>query len=133
MNRRLYAIRGAVCCENTKESITENVQKMMRELFDSNGICSENHDGIVSLVFSMTPDLDEKNAAKAFREGDYGFDVSGICLWTSQEANIKGMLPRTVRAMLTVYLPENTCVNRVYMNGAEALRPDIKKQIGCSL
>ena len=39
MDKRLYAWRGAVCVENTAESITENVCLMCRELFSGNNIC----------------------------------------------------------------------------------------------
>ena len=39
--KRLAAFRGAVCVENTAESITENVCKMCRELFTCNSISAD--------------------------------------------------------------------------------------------
>ena len=50
MEKRLAAFRGAVCVENTAESITENVCCMCRELFLQNKIKTED---IVSLQFTI--------------------------------------------------------------------------------
>lgn len=124
-NLRLYSIRGAVCAENTVEDIIEKTGLLLSSLFRENSISSE--ENIVSLIFSMTKDLDAINAASAFRKNDYGFDIKEIPLWTSQEAEVKGLLPKTIRCMINVYLPENSKITRLYLNGAEKLRPDLKK------
>ncbi len=49
MAKILTALRGAVCVENTVESITENICLMCRELFTRNNIKAED---IVSLQFT---------------------------------------------------------------------------------
>ena len=54
MAKILTALRGAVCVENTAESITENVCLMCRELFSRNKIHAED---IVSLQFTITKDI----------------------------------------------------------------------------
>ena len=89
MAKRIYCIRGAVCAENTEASIRENVGNMCREIFSSNKIDSND---LVSIHFTMTRDLDVLNAAKALRLSDVGIDVTGTALFTSQEAEIKGMI-----------------------------------------
>ena len=60
--KRLAAFRGAVCVENTAESITENVCLMCRQLFSLNKIQSED---IVSLQFTITDDITVLNPATA--------------------------------------------------------------------
>ena len=123
MEKRLAAFRGAVCVENTAESITENVCKMCRELFSSNSISA---DDIVSLQFTITNDITKLNPATALRRGDCGLDVSAVPLFCSQEAFIEGGMPLVVRALLTAYSDVEDRHN-IYLNGAEKLRPDFSK------
>ncbi len=126
MNKRLAAFRGAVCVENTAESITENVCLMCRELFSRNKIKAED---IVSLQFTITDDITVLNPATALRRGNPGLDVSQVPLFCSQEAKIDGMMPKVIRALLTSYVDEGTERQNVYLNGAEKLRPDFGVKI----
>ena len=122
MEKRLAAFRGAVCVENTAESITENVCLMCRELFRLNSIeaCD-----IVSLQFTITDDITVLNPATALRRGDCGIDTSAIPLFCSQEAKIDGGMPLVVRALLTAYQNADAGErHNVYLKGAEKLRPD---------
>ena len=121
MDKRLYAWRGAVCVENTAESITENVCLMCRELFSRNKIKAED---IVSLQFSITDDITVLNPATALRRGEPGLDVSQVPLFCTQEAQIEGGMKKVVRALLTAYAEEGLERHNVYLNGAEKLRPD---------
>ncbi len=126
MNKRLAAFRGAVCVENTAESITENVCLMCRELFSRNKIKAED---IVSLQFTITDDITVLNPATALRRGNPGLDVSQVPLFCSQEAKIDRMMPKVIRALLTSYVDEGTERQNVYLNGAEKLRPDFGVKI----
>ena len=121
MEKRLAAFRGAVCVENTAESITEHVCNMCRELFTRNAIKAED---IVSLQFTITNDITKLNPATALRRGDCGLDVTAVPLFCSQEAYIEGGMPLVVRALLTAYVEEGCERHNVYLNGAEKLRPD---------
>lgn len=121
--KRLYAVRGAVCSENTKEDISKNVHEMCDAIFTENGIKSED---LVSIQFTMTKDLDEYNACAALRKSGPCIDCSQVALFCSQEAEIKGMLPKCIRVMITCYLEEGKEIRNIYMNGAEVLRPDRK-------
>ena len=125
MNKRLAAFRGAVCVENTKESITENTCLMCRKLFELNKIQAED---IVSLQFTITKDITVLNPATALRKGNPGVDVSAVPLFCSQEAEIEGGMPLVIRSLLTAYVDETAAAERhnVYLNGAEKLRPDFK-------
>ena len=124
MEKRLAAFRGAVCVENTAESITENVCLMCRELFSLNKIKAED---IVSLQFTITDDITVLNPATALRRGDCGLDVTAIPLFCSQEAKIDGGMKFVVRALLTAYTDKDIEKRNVYLNGAEKLRPDFSK------
>lgn len=123
MEKRLAAFRGAVCVENTAESITQNVCLMCRELFSCNAIKAED---IVSLQFTITDDITKLNPATALRRGDCGLDVSQVPLFCSQEAKIEGGMKLVVRALLTAYAEEGAERRNVYLNGAEKLRPDFR-------
>lgn len=124
-NNRLAAFRGAVCVENSAESITENVCLMCRKLFSENNIKAED---IVSLQFTITDDITVLNPATALRKGNPGLDVSAVPLFCSQEAKIDGGMKQVIRALLTAYVEEGQERHNVYLNGAENLRKDIFKK-----
>lgn len=123
MDKKLAAFRGAVCVENTAESITEFTCRMCRELFAQNGIEAED---IVSLQFTITKDITKLNPATALRRGNCGIDVSAVPLFCSQEAEIEGGMPLVIRALLTAYVDEGCERHNIYLNGAEKLRPDFR-------
>lgn len=123
MDKKLAAFRGAVCVENTAESITEFTCRMCRELFAQNGIGAED---IVSLQFTITKDITKLNPATALRRGNCGIDVSAVPLFCSQEAEIEGGMPLVIRALLTAYVDEGCERHNIYLNGAEKLRPDFR-------
>ena len=125
MEKRLIAYRGAVCVENTAESITENVCLMCRELFSLNKIQAED---IVSLQFTITDDITVLNPATALRRGDCGLDITQFPLFCSQEAKIDGGMKFVVRALLTAYNDKDIERRNVYLNGAEKLRPDFSRK-----
>ena len=125
MEKRLIAYRGAVCVENTAESITENVCLMCRELFSLNKIQA---DDIVSLQFTITDDITVLNPATALRRGDCGLDITQVPLFCSQEAKIDGGMKFVVRALLTAYNDKDIERRNVYLNGAEKLRPDFSRK-----
>jgi chorismate mutase len=76
---------------------------------------------LVSVIFSVTADLDALNPAAALR--NYGRAVEAS-LFTTQEAYAEGWLERTIRVLIHCYLDEGAALRHVYRNGAEVLRPD---------
>lgn len=122
--KRLYAIRGAVCAENTEDSIKEYSSLLCNEIFKQNSIKTED---LVSIQFSMTKDLDVYNPCRALRHSQMLIDASQVPLFCTQEAYIKGGLEKVIRVLVEVYLEENTPRSHVYLHGAEVLRPDLKK------
>ncbi|MBQ4015239.1 MAG: chorismate mutase [Treponema sp.] len=122
MEKRIYAVRGAIFAENTKDSIQEKAVKLFNAVVEKNGIKSQD---IVSLHWTLTKDLDAMNPATALRLGKPTIDVSEIPLFCSQEAFIQGGRPKVIRMMLTAYLDQKP--SHIFLDGAEALRPDFSK------
>ncbi|MBO5607779.1 MAG: chorismate mutase [Treponema sp.] len=124
--KRLYGIRGATCTENNAESITKAVGELCDAVFKAHNM--ETAD-IVSIQFTVTPDLDALNPATALRRYKYaGIDTSSVPLFCSQEPVIKGMSPRVIRLLVTAYLPVGTAISHQYMNGTQNLRPDLSER-----
>jgi len=122
--KQLYGIRGTCCTENTAESIVREVCSMCGGIFKKNSLLPED---IVSIQFTVTKDIDAMNPAAALRHGDCGIDVSSCALFCSQEAEIQGSLPHTIRVLITAYMKEHSLPVHIYRNGAEVLRPDFAK------
>ena len=122
MEKRIYAVRGAIFAENTKDSIQEKAVKLFNAVVEKNAIKSRD---IVSLHWTLTKDLDAMNPATALRLGKPAIDVSEIPLFCSQEAFIQGGRLKVIRMMLTAYLDQKP--SHIFLDGAEALRPDFSK------
>jgi chorismate mutase len=116
--KRLFALRGAVRCKNEPEDITDQVGRLYDELLARNNLAEPD---IVSIIFSVTADLDALNPAAALRKSGRAGEAS---LFVLQEAPARGGLERTIRALIHCYLDEGAGVRHVYRNGAEVLRPD---------
>ncbi len=124
MNKKLVAIRGATCSDNTKEEITKYVCQMCNEIFKKNSLAPED---IVSIQFTVTKEITVLNPATALRKGDTCIDVSEIPLFCSQEAFIEGGFEYVIRVMVTAYMNEVSARHNVYINGGERLRPDFAR------
>ncbi|MDR2521206.1 MAG: chorismate mutase [Spirochaetaceae bacterium] len=116
--KKLFALRGAVCAANTAEDIQTQTAALYRALLSANRLDERD---IVSLVFSVTAGLDAKNPCAALRERGLAQEAA---LFAVQEAECRGMPRGLLRALVHCYLDETARPAHVYMNGAEALRPD---------
>ncbi len=124
MNKKLIAVRGAVCSENTKEEITKNVCTLFNQIISLNSLSA---DDIVSVQFTLTKEITVLNPATALRLGETVIDTKELALFCSQEAYIEGGMKNVIRLLVTTYAPENIEKHNVYLNGAEKLRPDFSK------
>jgi len=122
LENRMYCIRGAVCSENTADSLVKNVGELYQELCNKNELEAAD---IVSIQFSITPDLDALNPATALRKSDKTGATKNIPLFCCAEPLIQNMKPKVVRVMVTVYKKQEFIPVPVYLNGAESLRPDL--------
>ena len=115
---RLFALRGATQCINSKDDIQKKTVEMYDELLTENNISEEE---IVSIIFSVTQDLDSLNPASALRKEGR---AEKIALFVNQEAHFNDSLDRVVRVLIHCYMDPSRTPVHVYRNGAELLRPD---------
>jgi chorismate mutase len=116
--KKLAALRGAVCVSNDPAAIAEKIARVYDLLLERNGL---REDDIVSLIFSVTKDLDAKNPAAALRESGRARDLA---LFSVQEPSVRNSLPGVIRLMMHCYMEETVPPRHVYTEGAEPLRPD---------
>ena len=119
-SRRLFALRGATRCTNDPNDIMQRTIAMYDELLARNKL---SEDDLVSVIFSVTPDLDALNPAQALRQGGR---AGTAALFVTQEAYFPGSLERVIRVLIHCYLEKDAKPVHSYLNGAEVLRPDRK-------
>lgn len=90
---------------------------MYRELLARNSIGESD---VVSIVFTVTGDLDAVNPATALRKAGL---AQAVPLMACAEPPVRGGLQRVIRILVTYY--GTTSPIPLYMNGAEKLRPDL--------
>ena len=114
------AIRGAIQVEaNSPESIAAGTKELLLEVMRVNALTP---DDVISVLLTVSPDLDAAFPAAAARE--VGF--SAVPLLCAVEIDVKGALPRVVRALCTVETAlSRSEITHVYLGGAKALRSDI--------
>lgn len=118
---KLHAVRGAVCCENTEESIATRIPELYRAIIDNNGI---DESGIVSIQFSVNRELTALNPATALRRTCC---VGDIPLFCAAEPYIDGYLENVIRILVTYYGTGKPV--SAYLHGAEVLRPDLVQNV----
>jgi len=114
------AIRGAVQVEaNDRDAILDGTTELVSEVVARNDLST---DDVISVLFTMTPDLTAEFPALAARK--LGFhDVPLIC---ATEIPVPGAMPRVVRLMAHVETSRARAeIQHVYLRGAAALRLDI--------
>ena len=118
----VFGVRGAILvAEDTREHIWSSARKLVAEMRIRNSL---EESEIVSIQFSLTGDLTAGNPAEGLRKAGY----SATPLFCTAEAKVAGGMPRTLRALLTAEsgrVADRRNVAHVYLDGAEALRPDL--------
>lgn len=115
----LCGIRGATSvAENDEATILKATRKLLTELCTANDIPVHQ---IVSVIFTVTADLNAVYPAKAARELGWN-STPLIC---SADMNVQGSLPRCVRVLMHAKLHcLQDDVRHVYLGEARSLRPD---------
>ena len=116
----MRALRGATTViQNSSEEILKEVALLITELIKKNSIDKED---IVSMIFSMTSDLDAVFPAQAARE----LGMTEVPLMCFSEIDVKGSLEKCVRIMIHFQTnKKNSDLIHVYLNNAAILRPDL--------
>lgn len=118
----MRAVRGAITVENNnEEEILSATKVLIEEIISKNReACSD----MVSMIFTLTPDLDAVFPAKAARL----MGITDVPLMCMSEIPVKGALEKCVRVL--IYLntdKKREEINHVYLKGAVKLRPDLVK------
>jgi monofunctional chorismate mutase len=114
------AIRGAISVEHDDpELVLEATRELLREIVERNAIEPEQ---VISVLFTMTPDL--RSTFPAFAARELGWtDVALLCM---SEIPVPGSLPKCVRVLLHVEVPARSArMRHVYLREAVVLRPDL--------
>ena len=114
----LKAIRGAVCSTNDKAEITERTLELYDRILKVNEFCETD---ILSIFFSITPDIKVLNPANALRQSGRAGETAMMVL---EEAVLEDSLPGTIRVLIHAYMADDKPVHHIYIRGAEKLRPD---------
>ena len=121
--KKLFALRGAAQSENTQEDIIKQIETMYDSLLAENNL---DESGIVSVIFSVTKDINAVNPSSALRRNGRAGELS---LFSVQEPECVNSVERIIRVIIHCYLEEDAKPRHVYINGAEVLRPDRVKRI----
>ena len=114
------AVRGAVQIDtDEREAILEGTAELVTEVMTRNELTT---DDVISVLFTMTPDLTAEFPALAARKT--GFHA--VPLMCATEIPVPGAMPRVVRLMAHVDTDRpRSEIQHVYLRGAAALRLDI--------
>ena len=115
---KLKALRGAVCCVNTAESIAKNTVDLYDTILQANSLKEAD---LISIFFSVTPDLNVLNPAAALRCSGR---AEKTAMMVFQEAVVQDGLPNTIRILIHCCMEDSRPVQHAYIGGAEKLRPD---------
>ena len=114
------AIRGATQVDaDDREQVLEATRELVTAVLERNQL---QHDDIISILFTATPDLTAEFPAYAARL----LGLTDVPLLCASEIAVPGALPRTLRLLAHVETERRRGeVRHVYLRGAAALRTDL--------
>lgn len=118
----IRAIRGAtVAAENSETAILAAAHELLGQIARANTL---NADQLVSILFTMTRDLDAAYPTRAAREMGW----TQVALLDAQQPNVQGDLARCLRVLIhcetDLSLQE---IKPIYLHEAKRLRPDLNQ------
>ncbi|WP_350342470.1 chorismate mutase [Proteinivorax tanatarense] len=114
----MQAIRGAITVtQNNEKEIREATHCLIGEILKKNQLKPED---LVSVIFSLTDDLNASNPAKHFRE----MGMTDTPLFCVQEAKINGALKKCIRVIIHINTMDKDLFH-IYLRDAKKMRPDI--------
>ncbi|CAH2213722.1 chorismate mutase [Tepidibacter aestuarii] len=118
---KTLAIRGATTVEkNEKTCILNETKILIQKIIDMNNLKQED---IISIIFTMTRDLDEVYPSVAVREL---LGLNDIPLLNFEEKYIKNSLNKCIRVLIHVNTEkEKNKIVHIYLNEAKKLRTDL--------
>ncbi|MGA7688607.1 MAG: chorismate mutase [Jiangellales bacterium] len=115
------AIRGATQLEaDERDHLLERTSELVQAVLDRNAL---GLDGLISIIFTATPDLVSDFPAYAARS----LGITDVPLLCARELDVAGAMPRVVRLLAHVETDlARGDVQHVYLHGARALRTDLR-------
>lgn len=120
---QVRAIRGATTVTNNdSEEILRETKALLEEIVQRNEIKT---DDIISVIFTVTKDLDAVFPAAAARQMGWT-DIALMCM---NEIDVPGSLRKCIRVMLHINSEKsNNELIHVYLKEAASLRPDLSNR-----
>ncbi|HHV28883.1 chorismate mutase [Acetivibrio mesophilus] len=114
------AVRGATTvANNNADEILSETQRLLCEMAQRNEL---KEDDIISIIFTLTKDLDAVFPAIAARNIGW----TSTALMCMNEIDVPGSLEKCIRIMMHVNTDKDKKdIKHVYLNGAKVLRPDL--------
>jgi chorismate mutase len=114
------AIRGAtVAAENSEPAILDAARELLQAIVRANQLDAES---VISVIFSLTPDLDAAYPTRAARELGW----TQVALLDVQQPDVPTDLARCLRVLIHCET-ERTMhgIQHIYLGAAKKLRPDL--------
>lgn len=120
----MRAIRGATTVkENTSDQIYNQTKALFQQILTTNHI--KQAEELVSVIITVTPDIDAGFPARAVRETP-GFEL--VPVMSTLEMSVPNALPLCIRVMAFINRDTDlAAIHHVYLNEAKSLRPDLAK------
>ncbi len=118
-DRTVRAVRGATtCAANTAEAIGAATTELLGSLMERNRL---DHDDLISVIFTVSPDLTAAFPATSARTIGFG-DIPLLC---ATEIDVPGSMRLCVRILMHVTCDAAAEIHHVYLHDARALRDDL--------
>ncbi|MCX7839080.1 MAG: chorismate mutase [Anaerolineae bacterium] len=119
----IRAIRGATTAnENTRQAILDATRELLLAIVQANQLDVAD---IISVWFTMTPDLDAAFPARAARELGW----TNVALLDAQAPRVVNDVPRCIRVMIHCETNRTASdLRHIYLREAKHLRPDWAKE-----
>lgn len=117
---KLWAVRGAITIEqDSPEEVVTATEILLTEIFQKNRLTP---DSVVSMIFTVTPDIHSEFPAVAARR----LGLTDIPLMCANEISKAGSLPLCIRVLIHFYTQlDKKEIIPVYLRDAVKLRPDL--------
>ncbi|MEX2532407.1 MAG: chorismate mutase [Nitriliruptoraceae bacterium] len=117
---RVRAVRGATTIEvDERDHLLDRTRELIDAVLDRNALTT---DELISIWFTMTPDLHAAFPAEAARLGG----ITDVPLMCAQELAIDTGIPRCIRLLAHVHTNKSAQeLRHVYLHGARQLRTDL--------
>ena len=105
--------------EDTRDAVLTSTTRLVAEMLRRNDLSG---DDLVSVIFTVTPDLRSAFPAEAARE----MGLRGVPLLCAVEIDVRGAMARVVRVLMHFESDSpREEIAHVYLEGAESLRDDL--------